>query len=54
MSQRCPNCGAPLDVDLAGVCKYCKASIMGGEYDWVLTRIEQLPNWEYGQGTLPR
>lgn len=54
MSQRCPNCGAPLDVDLAGVCKYCKASIMGGEYDWVLTRIEQLASWEYGQATLPR
>jgi len=42
MQQRCPNCGAPLDVDLAGVCRYCKASIMSGDYDWVLTRIDQV------------
>ncbi|GAC1340026.1 MAG: hypothetical protein NVSMB29_08330 [Candidatus Dormibacteria bacterium] len=40
--QRCPNCGAPLDVDLAGVCSYCKASVMSGAYDWVLSRIEQV------------
>jgi hypothetical protein len=42
MQQKCPNCGAPLDVDLAGVCKYCRASIMSGDYDWVLTRIDQV------------
>lgn len=40
--QRCPNCGAPLDVDLAGVCSYCKAAVMSGAYDWVLSRIEQI------------
>jgi predicted lipid-binding transport protein (Tim44 family) len=45
LNQRCPNCGAPLDVDLAGVCSYCKAPIMSGRYDWVLTRIDQL---QYG------
>jgi predicted lipid-binding transport protein (Tim44 family) len=42
LAQRCPNCGAPLDVDLAGECKYCKAPIMGGKYDWVLARIAQV------------
>ena len=42
MQQKCPNCGAPLDVDLAGVCRYCRASIMSGDYDWVLTRIDQV------------
>lgn len=42
MEQRCPNCGAPLDVDLAGVCGYCHAPIMGGAYDWVLSRIDQI------------
>jgi hypothetical protein len=42
MSKRCPNCGAPLDVDLAGVCSYCKAPVMSGAYDWVLTRIDQV------------
>jgi predicted lipid-binding transport protein (Tim44 family) len=51
MSKHCPNCGAPLDVDLAGVCKYCKAPVMSGQYDWVLTRIEQLPDYEYALAT---
>jgi predicted lipid-binding transport protein (Tim44 family) len=42
LSQRCPNCGAPLDLDLAGVCSYCRAPVMSGRYDWVLTRIDQV------------
>lgn len=54
LAKKCPHCGAPLDVDLAGICIYCKAPIMGGMYDWVLTRIEQLPSWEYGKASLPR
>ena len=43
MTAHCPNCGAPLDLDLAGVCKYCKAPISSGAYDWVLARIAQVP-----------
>jgi len=42
LGSKCPNCGAPLDVDLAGSCFYCKASIMSGDYDWVLARISQV------------
>jgi predicted lipid-binding transport protein (Tim44 family) len=42
LEQRCPNCGAPLDVDLAGVCHYCRAPVMSGDFDWVLTRIDQV------------
>lgn len=42
LSQKCPNCGAPLDLDLAGVCSYCRAPVMSGKYDWVLTRIDQV------------
>ncbi len=42
MSNKCPNCGAPLDVDLQGVCKYCHQPIMSGKYDWVLARIAQV------------
>jgi predicted lipid-binding transport protein (Tim44 family) len=53
MAKKCPNCGAPLELDLAGVCRYCRAPVMSGEFDWVLTRIEQLPNYEYAQQTLP-
>jgi len=54
LKQKCPNCGAPLDLDLAGICKYCKAPVMSGEFDWVLTRIEQLPSYEYAQQSLPQ
>lgn len=42
MGERCPNCGAPLDVDLSGVCSFCKAPVMSGDYDWVLVRIDQV------------
>jgi Tim44-like domain len=38
---KCPNCGAPLKISQAGVCEYCQAVITRGEFDWVLTRIEQ-------------
>lgn len=37
----CPNCGAPLEINMAGVCKYCQAKVTTGEFDWVLSRIEQ-------------
>ncbi len=43
LSAKCPNCGAPLDLDLAGSCKYCKAPVSSGNYDWVLARIAQVP-----------
>jgi predicted lipid-binding transport protein (Tim44 family) len=43
MNSHCPNCGAPLDLDLQGICKYCHQPIMGGKYDWVLARISQVP-----------
>jgi hypothetical protein len=38
---KCPNCAAPLKVNQAGVCEYCQAVVTRGEFDWVLTRIEQ-------------
>ena len=38
----CPNCGAPLDnVNMAGNCQYCGGKITRGDFDWVLSRIEQ-------------
>jgi ribosomal protein L24E len=37
----CPNCGAPLKVNSAGVCEFCGGKITSGEFDWVLSRIEQ-------------
>jgi len=37
----CPNCGAPLAVSMAGNCEYCGVKVTSGEFDWVLSRIEQ-------------
>ncbi len=42
LNSKCPNCGAPLNVDLQGVCDFCHQPIMGGKYDWVLARIAQV------------
>jgi predicted amidophosphoribosyltransferase len=40
-NQNCPNCGAPLKVSMAGECEYCRSKITNGDFDWVLSRIEQ-------------
>jgi hypothetical protein len=37
----CPNCGAPLKVNASGICQFCGGKITSGEFDWVLSRIEQ-------------
>ena len=37
----CPRCGAPLDVNMGGQCKYCSSKVTSGDFDWVLSRIEQ-------------
>jgi hypothetical protein len=37
----CVSCGGPLDVNMAGECKYCDVKVTTGEFDWVLSRIEQ-------------
>jgi hypothetical protein len=39
--QQCPNCGAPLKISMTGNCEYCAVKVTSGEYDWVLSRIEQ-------------
>jgi predicted amidophosphoribosyltransferase len=37
----CPNCGAPLKVNSTGICEFCSGKITSGEFDWVLSLIEQ-------------
>lgn len=37
----CPRCGAPLSVNMGGNCNYCQAKVTSGDFDWVLSRIEQ-------------
>lgn len=37
----CPNCAADLNISMAGTCEYCGAHVTSGEFDWVLSKIEQ-------------
>ena len=37
----CSNCGAPLQITMAGTCDHCGAHVTSGEFDWVLSKIEQ-------------
>lgn len=39
--RRCSNCGAPLAITQSGECPYCNAHVTSGEFDWVLSKIEQ-------------
>ena len=37
----CPSCGAPIQVNMAGSCEYCGTKITSGDFEWVLSAIEQ-------------
>lgn len=37
----CSNCGGPLKITMAGACEFCGAHVTAGEFDWVLSKIEQ-------------
>lgn len=39
--ESCPACGAPLNINQAGRCEYCQALVTSGDFDWVLSQIEQ-------------
>ena len=41
-NDKCPNCWAPLDINNVWECNYCHSSIIKWEFDWVLSRIEQV------------
>jgi len=51
LEKRCPNCGAPLDLNQIGQCHYCKAAVTSGKFDWVLSRIEQEEEVAYAYGS---
>lgn len=40
-ADQCPNCGAPLRLTMAGNCEHCDSHLTLGEFDWVLSKIEQ-------------
>jgi predicted lipid-binding transport protein (Tim44 family) len=37
----CSNCGAPLRITQSGECEHCGAHVTSGEFDWVVSKIEQ-------------
>jgi predicted lipid-binding transport protein (Tim44 family) len=41
IDQNCPGCGASLQVNMGGECAHCGAHMTSGEFNWVLSRIEQ-------------
>lgn len=41
-TSNCCNCGASIDVDDRGVCKYCGTSLVSGDTDWVLSDIRNI------------
>jgi predicted lipid-binding transport protein (Tim44 family) len=41
LENTCPCCGAPLALTQIGECRYCKAAVTSGKFDWVVSRIEQ-------------
>lgn len=45
----CPQCGAPIDPDVAGVCSHCDAELNGPPPDWLLTRIDVVPDAAWPQ-----
>ena len=34
----CPNCGAPLDINAAGICPYCQSKIVDDSKNWVMSK----------------
>ncbi|MFN2464262.1 MAG: TIM44-like domain-containing protein [Candidatus Dormibacteria bacterium] len=45
VEKKCPNCGAPLDVNATGECRYCNQPVTSGKFDWVLSKIDQANEW---------
>ncbi len=37
----CGHCGAELKINAAGACEYCGSALASGDFDWVLSKIEQ-------------
>ncbi len=51
IGKACPSCGAPLDASGEILtCKYCRALVCSGEFDWVLAEITQTIEWHPSSG----
>jgi Tim44-like domain len=40
-ARSCPNCGASMTVGATGICPSCGGKLTTGDFDWILSRIEQ-------------
>jgi hypothetical protein len=54
VSQHCPNCGAPLQVNALGKCDYCGSEVTSGAFAWVLSEITQASVWRPRASSAPR
>ncbi len=52
LENTCPNCGAPVSLTQIGECRYCKAAVTSGKFDWVVSRIAQEEVLGAGEGPL--
>jgi hypothetical protein len=50
LENTCPSCGAPVALTQIGECRYCKAAVTSGKFDWVVSRIEQEDADDAGAG----
>ena len=50
LENTCPSCGAPVALTQIGECRYCKAAVTSGKFDWVVSRIEQEDDEQGGGG----
>jgi len=41
VNSACPSCGAELKISMAGECEYCGSKLTSGQFDWVLSEIQQ-------------
>ncbi|MEE2812958.1 MAG: Tim44-like domain-containing protein [Verrucomicrobiota bacterium] len=37
----CPSCGANLKISMSGICEYCDTKVTSGDFNWVLSEIQQ-------------
>ena len=35
---KCPNCGAEININSAGICKYCNSKLVDDSKDWVMSK----------------
>jgi len=52
LENTCPRCGAPVQLTQIGECRFCKAAVTSGKFDWVVSRIEQEDDDEGGGSDL--